>query len=277
MGATNVTHFFHVAYIHDNSFDKQYEYNVPFFCNILSAVDQLNHKTLQRVLLQTGAKHYGFHYKPPPEFPIREDMGRLGLDGPPNFSYPQEDFMVELQKKHERAWTWNVTRPFLISGFTFGSGQSFTCTAALYFTMQKYLGKEAIFSIPLGGDSCYQKQQDFSSASNIAAFTTYLAPHPDAGKQAYNIVDNDSAGVTFQDLWESMGENFGVPVTTKVGFDIEKDIDGKLKRGVWQELVDKRGGDACDKFATWPFFGWIMRYATWPAHVSMEKAAKEVS
>ena len=135
-----------------------------------------------------------------------------------------------------------------------------------------------MWSLTPRGDSSYEKRQDFSSASNIAAFTSYMARQPDAANQAYNIVDNDPAAVTFRDLWEFMGQYFGVPVVTKVGFDIEKDIHNKLGRGVWHELVGKHGGDrdACEKFATWPFFGWIMRYSTWAAHVSMKKAAKEI-
>ncbi|KAH0837221.1 hypothetical protein FOPE_04546 [Fonsecaea pedrosoi] len=276
MGATKVTHFFHMAYIHHDAFEKQYEYNVKFFINILTAVDDINKDTLQRVVLQNGAKYYGFHFKAPPKEPVTEDLGRLGLEGPPNFYYPQEDFMFELQK--HRKWTWSTTRPFLISGFSFGSGQSFTCTAALYFTMQKYLGEPAVFSVPSEGEGCYEKRQDFSSAANIAAFTTRLALHPNAQNQSYNIVDADPKGLTFREIWESMGQYFGVPVTTRAGFDIEADIESKLKRGVWEELVAKHGGDkdACDKFATWSFFGWIMRYATWGASVSMDKAAREL-
>ena len=186
--------------------------------------------------------------------------------------------MFDLQPKKKRKWSWSITRPFLISGFTFGGGQSFTCTAALYFTVQKYLGEPAVWSLTPGGDSCYEKRQDFSSASNIAAFTSYVARQPNAANQAYNIVDNDPAAVSFRDLWESMGQYFDVPVITKVGFDIKRDIKEKLDRGVWHELVAKCGGnkDACEKFATWPFFGWIMRYSTWPAHVSMVKAAKKI-
>ena len=102
--------------------------------------------------------------------------------------------MFDLQRRNGRSWSWNITRPLLISGFTFGSEQSFTCTAALYFTMQKYLGEEAVFSIPEGGDSCYEKRQDFSSAANIAAFTSYPARRPDASNQAYNIVDKPHRG-----------------------------------------------------------------------------------
>ncbi|EXJ56260.1 uncharacterized protein A1O5_12716 [Cladophialophora psammophila CBS 110553] len=276
MGATRVTHFFHMAYIHHDSFEKQYEYNVPFFENILTAVETLNGDTLQRVVLQTGAKHYGQAYKAPPRQPITEDLGRLGLDGPPNFYYPQEDFMFELQKG--KRWTWSVTRPFLISGVSAGSGQSFTCTAAIYFTIQKALDEPAVFPVPTDGDNCYAKRQDFSSASNIAAFTSYLATHAGGANQAYNIVDNDASETTFADLWEYMGSYFGVSVTTRPGFDLARDIEDKLKAGVWGQIVDRYGGDkdACERFATWRFFAWAMGNAPWGSHVSMDKAGREI-
>jgi hypothetical protein len=88
IGAVGGTDFFHLAYIHHDSFERQYNYNVRFFNNVLTAVDQLNRDSLQRVVLQTGENHYGFHYKPPQIIPTTED----------------------------RKWMWTVTRPFLISG-----------------------------------------------------------------------------------------------------------------------------------------------------------------
>ena len=144
--------------------------------------------------------------------------------------------------------------------------------------MQKFLGEPAVFSVPGKGESCYEKRQDFSSAANIAAFTSYAALEQGAENQAFNIVDNDKSAPTFKDIWEFMGSYFGVPVTTNYDFDVEADIKEKLQRGVWKEMVETHGGDrdAFEKFATLSFFGWIMKYSTWPAHVSVAKAAKEI-
>jgi len=117
-GVTGVTHFFHLAYIHHFDFHKQYEYNVPFFKNILTAVHNINQESLERVLLQTGGKHYGSFSTVAPKGLITEDLGRAVNLGRPNFYYAQEDFMFALQEGQK--WTWTVTRPFMISGFTFG-------------------------------------------------------------------------------------------------------------------------------------------------------------
>lgn len=99
-----------MAYLHSDSLAEQCDLNVPFFRNILSAVVELNDSTLKRVVLQTGAKHYGFAYKPPTgdpaTGPVTEALGRSASDGPPNFYYGQEDFMFDLQKG--KNWTWNV-------------------------------------------------------------------------------------------------------------------------------------------------------------------------
>jgi hypothetical protein len=125
--AGTVTHFFHMAYIHHDTFEKQYEYNVPFFRNVLTAVEALNRESLQRVLLQTGAKHYGVAKRDPPPGPIVEELGRVET-GVPNFYFPQEDFMFDLQKG--KNWSWTVTRPFLVNGFTSGT----SCTHSMAST-----------------------------------------------------------------------------------------------------------------------------------------------
>jgi len=168
---------------------------------------------------------------------------------------------------------------FLLTTFdAVGSGQSFTTTAALYFTIQKYLGEEAVFAIPADSDeTSYTKRWDTSSASNLAAFTTFAACKPEAANQAYNVVDHDPNGVTFADIWEYIGKYFGVPVTAKKGFDVQKDVEEKLKRGVWEEIVAKHGGDqnACRDYGTWDFFQFQLAI-TFETHVSMEKARREL-
>lgn len=161
---------------------------------------------------------------------------------------------------------------------TLGSGQSFATTAALYFTIQKHLGEEAVFSLPEEGDeTSFTKRWDASSASNIAAFTTFAACHPGAADQAYNVVDNDPNEISFGDIWLYIGDYFGVPVTTKKGHNAEHDVQAKLDRGVWKDIVNKYGGDpnACINYGTWWFFQFQMAI-TFKTHVSMEKARREL-
>jgi hypothetical protein len=220
--------------------------NVAFFRNILTAVVELNNSTLKRVVLQTGAKHYGFAFKSPtgdpPSGPVTESLGRSAVGGPPNFYYGQEDFLFNLQKGQN--WTWNVTRPWVIMGAS-RSGQSYATSAAIFFTIQKYLGETAYFPIRKEHvtNNCYNKRQDVSSAAHIARFTTYMALNDDAGNQDYNVIDNDPKGPTFKDYWEFFGEYFGVPVSTKVGYHAGEDAEEKIKNGVWNEISKKYGVD----------------------------------
>jgi hypothetical protein len=74
------------------------------------------------------------------------------------------------------------------------------CTAAIYFTIQKYLGEEAIFAGPSSGHNAYEDRHDISSATVIAAFNSHVASSSGAANQAYNIVDADAEKPTWRDL-----------------------------------------------------------------------------
>jgi hypothetical protein len=65
----------------------------------------------KRFLLQTGAKHYGFHMGPAAN-PSFETDDRVTLEA--NFYYPQEDLLFAYCK--EVGAKWNVVRPSYIIG-----------------------------------------------------------------------------------------------------------------------------------------------------------------
>ena len=90
---------------------------MPLFENFLVAIDTVASKALERIVLQTGGKHFGVHLGPV-EAPIHEGMRRYEDHGE-NFYYPQEDALFALSAK--RSWHWNVIRPNAIIGFTPGS------------------------------------------------------------------------------------------------------------------------------------------------------------
>ncbi|RAL61838.1 hypothetical protein DID88_002901 [Monilinia fructigena] len=114
--------------------------NVPLFTKTLTAVDLTSRDTLHRVILQTGAKKLWLN--------AVTDSSAL-----PNFYYLQEDFLWSLSE--ERTWNWNITMPFWISGYAGKSGNSWTTSAAVYFSLLKALGKSAVF--PGGEDEYYGK------------------------------------------------------------------------------------------------------------------------
>lgn len=117
-----------------------------------------------------------------------------------------------------------------------------------------------------------------SSAAHIGRFTTFMALHPDAGNKDYNIVDNDPSAPTYRDYWEFMGNYFGVPIDTKVGFDIQADAEGKVRDGAWKEIAEKYKVDpeAAERYGTFFFFYWAMCLGNWGCWASMDKAKSEL-
>lgn len=62
--------------------------DVPMLTHALVAVNAISGDSLERVVLQTGGKHYGiFEQKPP--LPLTEDQPRYN-EGPPNFYYGRQ-------------------------------------------------------------------------------------------------------------------------------------------------------------------------------------------
>ncbi|KAI9640063.1 hypothetical protein NHQ30_011627 [Ciborinia camelliae] len=327
-GVTNVTHFFHYAYIHSNSLEQLEKDNVPLFANTLTAIDltsrdtrerhsfsydfcciifpfpsfpflsfllnlrslegfSITHPcsptslssnlpfrtTVHRVILQTGGKNYGLIAIPPVSEPLTEDADRVTDPRElPNFYYGQEDFLWALSS--ERAWDWNITMPFWVSGYVGRAGMSWTTSAGVYFSMMKTLGRTAIF--PGGEDDAYGKWgkgQHFSTSGTVAEFTEWVALNEDAGvrNQKFNIVDDTVT--TFRDIWEGIGRYFGVETRVERGIDLMGEVRG-LERE-WSGIVRRFGGreDAL-RLCTWDTFVYGMCAGEWGSVVSMEKARK---
>ncbi|KAF7877264.1 hypothetical protein EAF04_000947 [Stromatinia cepivora] len=202
---TDITHFFHYAYIHTNydnahHLEKMTRNNVPLFTNVLTAVDLTSRDTLHRVILQTGGKHYGLLTSPPASEPLTEDAPQVtDPRSLPNFYYPQEDFLYSLSSSHP--WTWNITIPFWISGYSPSSLQNWTTTAAIYFSICRLLSRPAIF--PSGQDEYHgkwHKGQRFSTSWVIGEFAKWIALNEssEVQNQKFNIVDDTVT--TFRDM-----------------------------------------------------------------------------
>lgn len=75
-------------------------------------------KKLKRVLLVTGAKHYGVHLGPV-KSPMEENEPWVEGEGrPPNFYYRQQRILKELSKG--KGWDWVVTYPNDVIGVAKG-------------------------------------------------------------------------------------------------------------------------------------------------------------
>ncbi|KAM5364979.1 hypothetical protein ACJZ2D_011239 [Fusarium nematophilum] len=272
----DVTHAYFTSYAHTDELAKLGELNVPLFENFLLAIDRVA-RSLQRVCLQTGGKHYGHHLGPSP-CPARETAPR-GRDHPSNFYYRQEDTLFQLEAR--RSWSWNVIRPGGIVGFTPGkNGMSEALTLALYVLISKELGEIPKFP---GNEYFYNAVDDDSYAPSLADMTIWATTHEHTKNEAFNHANGDT--YVWKYHYASVCEYFGIDIPEQTDWPTVHD-DGRLvtqvvlgewakdKKLVWERLCDKYGGnkEAFD-WGTWGFFDWATG-KTWPTIMSISKARK---
>ena len=144
---------------------------------------------------------------------------------------------------------------------------SFGVTLAIYFTIQKYLGKKALYP---GNEVNYKGIFEFSNADVIAKFAIWTSLNPAAENEAFLIIDHNSKKVTGEDFWKASAAYFGVeveePTFPKTSglpkgngqYQVEWSLADymKDKKGVWKEISQKYGIDENTfDYATWEFAG----------------------
>ncbi|KAL4964291.1 SDR family oxidoreductase [Aspergillus stella-maris] len=235
-----VTHAFFSSYIHNNDFSQLYKKNGPLFRNFIEAVDLACPK-LQRVVLQTGGKHYGFQYRNI-TMPLLESMPRY--EGPENiFYYEQEDDLFAAQKRRN-SWSYNIIRPMAIIGYSCQYlGINETLPLAQYFLICRELGEAPRWP---GTLESYHRVEKQSSAPGIANLTLWAATNPQCKNEAFNHDDGDV--IVWMFLWHLLAKYFQVPMdrfepptAATEPFDLgEWALD---KKAVWERIVARYGGD----------------------------------
>ncbi|KAJ5489905.1 hypothetical protein N7453_010730 [Penicillium expansum] len=234
-----VTHAFFTSYIHSNDFSILYEKNGPLFRNFLEAVDQACPK-LQRVVLQTGGKHYGFQFREL-NSPLVEDMPRY--DGPESiFYYEQEDDMFAIQKRRQ-TWNYNIIRPMGIIGYASQYiGINEALPIAQYFLICRELGVPPKWPGSLNG---YLRVENQSYAPSIADLTVWAATQECCKDEAFNHVNGDV--IVWKFLWHFLADYFKTPLGSSEPTETTEPMDmlewAKDKRPVWESIVAKNGGD----------------------------------
>ncbi|KAI9041418.1 SDR family oxidoreductase [Aspergillus affinis] len=236
-----VTHAFFTSYIHNNDFSKLHERNGPLFRNFIQAVDLACPK-LQRVVLQTGGKHYGFQYRDI-KTPLVEDMARY--EGPENiFYYEQEDDLFAAQKCRG-TWSYNIIRPMAIIGYSCQYlGINETLPIAQYFLIHRELGEAPRWP---GNLDSYHRVENQSYAPGIADLTIWAATQSHCRNEAFNHVNGDV--IVWKFLWHLLAQYFQVPMDkfeepTEATQPIDLVEWAKDKKPVWERIVAKHGGDA---------------------------------
>jgi hypothetical protein len=150
-------------------------------------------------------------------------------------------------------------------------------TLALYFLVQKELGKKALFPgkpITYKGKNIKTEtsekrgkvtrsltfctgNSDSSNAELLAQFSIFASTNPHAENEIFNFIDHNTVHETWEVQWREFGKFFGVEIenpsenSSFILADYMKD-----KQEVWNKYVEKHGGDrALWDYATWEFAG----------------------
>lgn len=263
-------------------------------------------KKLKRVLLTTGAKHYGVHLGPVKCPMVESDPWIEGEGRPPNFYYTQQRILASAAEA--AGWDWVVTYPNDVIGVARGNFMNLTTSLALYAAVNKELGGELEFP---GSETFYNRFDSFTYSRLHAAFQLWAAFEPKCSNEAFNMVNGDVE--TWANLWPKLARRFGckvpprqferaTPISSQMKLLDKPPFDdcataagmvGKIKPGAVEQRIDlikwsqkkevkdawariaEREGLEKDAFAqaTWGFLGFVLG-RNYDIVISMSKARK---
>ncbi|KAF4458447.1 nad dependent epimerase dehydratase family [Fusarium albosuccineum] len=174
------------------------EANSKLLSNFLDALS-LSNLIPKRFLLQTGAKHYGFHYGPATN-PSFESDPRVTLES--NFYYPQEDLLFEFCQKH--SISWNVVRPSFIIGTATDSALNHLVGLSVYAAVQAHLGQPLEFP---GDYATWDREHCQSTAMLNARMEEWAVLSPNTANEAFNMQDGNP--YTWGRLWPYLASWYG--------------------------------------------------------------------
>lgn len=160
---------------------------------------RLANLTPKRVLLQTGAKHYGFHMGPATS-PSFETDNRVTLEN--NFYYPQEDILSAYCK--DVGAQWNVVRPSYIIGAVRDNLLNHMVGLAVYCSVQAHLKRPLEFP---GDYLAWDREYCQSTAMLNAYLEEWAVLTPKAGNEAFNA--QDGLPFTWSRLWPYLADWYG--------------------------------------------------------------------
>lgn len=176
--------------------------------NLLSALE-IAQIVPKRILLQTGAKHYGVHLGPTLT-PMEESDPRYLRA--PNFYFPQEDLLWDWCKRNNV--TWNVTRPGFIVGAVPNAAMNKAYGLAVYASVQAELGAELDYP---GSVVAWEAEKHLSAAELIGYHAEWAVLTDAAEDEALNIADDSM--FTYAKFWPALanwyGLKYGIPGHTE--------------------------------------------------------------
>lgn len=301
---------FFAAYLQKDTDQENWDVNGAMLQNFLDALSLTGaSKTLERVILTTGAKQYGVHLGPPKQPMEETDPWIEGPSRPPNFYYNQQR-ILHAASAASKSWDWVVTYPNDVIGVAKGNFMNLATSLGIYCAVSKQLDGNLMFP---GSETFYTLFDTFTSSHLHASFNLWAALEPKCSNQAFNVVNGDIQ--SWQNMWPKLAKRFKCHVPRNqfrvdVGEDadsmvelaeepplkemaVEVGLEGNLERGrveqkidlvkwsrredvkeAWEVLVREKGvqGDGLEK-ATWGFLGFVLG-RNYSVVASMSKARR---
>ena len=297
---------FFAAYVQKDTEQENCDVNGDMLANFLAALEQTGiAKTLKRIILVTGAKHYGVHLGPVKN-PLEETDKWLNSDSfPPNFYYRQQDILHRFCRDHSHI-SWVVTYPNDVIGLAKGNYMNLATAVGIYAAVSKELGEDLAFP---GSETFYSGFDSFTGSRLHAEFCEWAMLEPRAANEAFNVTNGDVC--SWQTLWPRLAKKFGTkveprqfsgphPMSSDVElcktppiqvYESELGLEGKVKPGrlqqqrdliqwsgqakvkeAWKKLAEREGLEKDGLYkATWGFLGFVLG-RNYDIVISMSKA-----
>ncbi|OOF99400.1 hypothetical protein ASPCADRAFT_503451 [Aspergillus carbonarius ITEM 5010] len=299
------TYLFFTAYLQEGDEKDLERINGDMLENFLKALSISGaEKNLKRVVLVTGAKHYGVHLGPVKNPMEETDPWVEGEGRPPNFYYRQQRVLKGMSEGKE--WDWVVTYPNDVIGVAKGNFMNLVTAIGIYAAITKELNAPFIFP---GSRIFYPKTDCFTYSRHHARFCAWAATELACSNQAFNVVNGDAQ--TWQTMWPRLAERFGVKIPAdqfdaedekvvplidrppledyaetsglkekvekgevRMRIDLEKWTKRDDVKAAWERLAEREGleKDAFEK-ATWFFLNFVLG-RNYDLVISMNKAWK---
>jgi nucleoside-diphosphate-sugar epimerase len=224
---TDITHVFYLAYTERPDPAELQSANTDMFVNLVETIDAVS-PALEHVHLAEGTKWYGNHLGPY-KTPTKEDDPR---HMPPNFYYDQQDFLDEYQKG--KPWTWSVSRPHAVCGFSAGGPMNLTLAIAVYANICKALRLPLSFP---GKPGAYTALYQCTDAALLARALEWMAINPKCANQAFNITNGDL--IRWQYLWPKLADFFEMEWAPPRHISLARSMADK--GAIWDNIVEKNG------------------------------------
>ncbi|KAI9004554.1 hypothetical protein DFJ74DRAFT_693705 [Hyaloraphidium curvatum] len=241
-GCAGVTVLYWGAYVLADGWGhpQETEINKVMFDKCVRAVVAATNGGLKRVLLQLGEKWYWRDPdEPVPALPQREiptppTKSEGPAPGRAPFYTAQYNLAVALGRKH--GFTWTVTLPMGIYGWTRQSQQSFVTSLAVFVFAHKLLGKPLVWPGNIHG---YRGFGQGTDARLLADLNLWASLSDKCAGEVLNAASEDIYMTRY--LWPRVGAYFGCEVPTLQ--EMEKLVSGQ--KGTMTELaVDRIPYDA---------------------------------